>query len=67
MNNYLLDIISKVIVCFLDHYSMTKSDFFFVMSNLYQVFVAKSHYLGFFNTSYSYAGHFTLFQNGKKS
>ena len=34
MNNYSLDISSKVIVCFLDHYSMMKSDLLFVISNI---------------------------------
>ena len=34
MNNYSLDIISKVIVLFLDHYSMMKFDFVFVISNI---------------------------------
>ena len=34
MNNYSFDIISKVIVCFFDHYSMMKSDFLFVISNI---------------------------------
>ena len=31
INNYSLDIISKVIVCFSDHYSMMKSDLLFVI------------------------------------
>ena len=30
MNNYQLDIISKVILCLLDHYCIMKSFFFFV-------------------------------------
>ena len=32
--NYPLVIISKVIVCFLDYYSLMKSDFVFVISNI---------------------------------
>ena len=34
MNNYYFDIASKVTVCILDHYSMMKSDFFLVISNI---------------------------------
>ena len=32
MDNYLPDIISKVIVCLLDHYNMMKSNFFAISS-----------------------------------